>query len=367
MRKIIHIDMDAFYASVEQRDHPSYRGKPVIVGGDPNKRGVVSTCSYEARKYGIHSAMSSKKAYQLCPHGIFVYPRFSAYQEASGQIRDIFSEYTDLVEPLSLDEAFLDVTENKKNIPKACFIAMEIKRKIKEKINLTASAGISYNKFLAKVASDVQKPDGLTVVTPEEASSFLENLPIGRFFGVGKVTEKKMKHYGIYTGKDLKKFSLSQLIRLFGKSGEFYYYIVRGIDNRPVEPVRDRKSIGRETTFTQDIENINEMKKTIKELCEDVAITLKKENQKAKTITLKIKFYDFKQITRSITMDEYIMNLQSIIDGAFFLLQKVETELSPVRLLGVSLSNLEDKENIRYRIVQQTLPFPELTEPYYSF
>ena len=244
LRKIIHIDMDAFYASVEQRDFPEYRGKPVVVGGDPNSRSVVSTASYEARKFGIHSAMPTSKAKRLCPHAIFVFPRFSAYKTVSRQINEIFHEFTDLVEPLSLDEAYLDVTENKKGVASATQIAKEIKKRIFEVTELTASAGVAAIKFIAKIASGMNKPNGLTVITPNEAEKFLEELPIGKFYGIGEATEKKMLSLGIKTGKDLKQFTQSELIRHFGKSGSFYYNIVRGDDFREVEPYRTRKSIG---------------------------------------------------------------------------------------------------------------------------
>ena len=252
-RKIIHIDMDAFFAAVEQRDNPELRGKPVIVGGDPGGRGVVATCSYEARRFGIHSAMSCARAYRLCPQARFVPPRFEAYRTVSLQIREIFHQYTDLVEPLSLDEAFLDVTDNKPAIQSATWVAQEILQKIKQVTGLTASAGVSYNKFLAKIASDMHKPDGLTVVTPEQAKAFIEVLPVRRFHGVGRVTEKRMQTLGILTGADLKKRPQQELDKNFGKAGQYYYQIARGIDLRPVLPNRVRKSIGKETTLSEDI------------------------------------------------------------------------------------------------------------------
>jgi DNA polymerase-4 len=256
-RKIIHIDMDAFYAAIEQRDNPALKGKPVIVGGDPDRRGVVSTCSYEARKFGVRSAMPSRTAMRLCPDAVLLYPRFEAYSKASKQVMSIFAEYTDLIEPLSLDEAFLDVTENKKNIPSATVIAMEIKRKIFEITGLTASAGVSYNKFLAKTASEINKPDGIAVIIPSEAEVFLEKLPIGKFFGIGKVSEKKMISLGITSGLELKATPLDKLVKHFGKNGRFYYDIVRGIDWRPVEPLRERKSYGREITLDEDILDVD--------------------------------------------------------------------------------------------------------------
>jgi len=242
--------MDAYYASVEQRDRPEFKGKPVIVGGDPKSRGVVAACSYEARKFGIHSAMASSTAYRLCPDAVFIRPRFDMYRAVSTQIREIFYEYTDLVEPLSLDEAFLDVTENYKGMPSATIIAKEIKREIYRRTGgLTASAGISFNKFLAKVASDINKPDGITVITPEMADEFIDRLPIRKFFGVGKVTEEKMLNLGIKTGADLKQYRKEQLIQLFGKSGNYFYDIAHGLDDRPVQPNRIRKSMGKETSY----------------------------------------------------------------------------------------------------------------------
>jgi DNA polymerase-4 len=256
-RKIIHIDMDAFYASVEQRDNPELRGKPLVVGGLPEGRGgVVATASYEARKFGIRSAMSSKRALQLCPHAVFVRPRFAAYKEASQHIREIFSRYTDLIEPLSLDEAYLDVTHDKLNIGSAIDIAKEIKQAIKDELNLTASAGVSVNKFVAKIASDMKKPDGLTFIGPSSIESFIETLPVEKFYGVGKVTAQKMKKLGLFTGADLKQLSLEQITGHFGKAGAFYYNIVRGIDEREVQPHRETKSMGAEDTFAYDLTTV---------------------------------------------------------------------------------------------------------------
>lgn len=271
-RKIIHIDMDAFYASVEQRDNPQLRGKPIVVGGNPDSRGVVATCSYEARRFGIHSAMSCARAYRLCPQVVFVRPRFDAYQKVSQQIREIFFRYTDLVEPLSLDEAYLDVTTNKPGIQSATWVAQNICNEIRQKTSLTASAGVSYNKFLAKIASDVKKPNGLTVVTPEEAESFIAQLLIRRFHGVGRVTEKKMQKLGILTGADLRQHSLAELNKNFGKAGQYYFNIARGIDLRPVMPNRIRKSIGKETTLSEDITDIAQMLTIIGKAGEPVAI-----------------------------------------------------------------------------------------------
>jgi DNA polymerase-4 len=305
VRKIIHIDMDAFYASVEQRDRPEIEGKPVIVGGDPNSRGVVAACSYEAREFGIHSAMPSATAYKLCPEAVFIRPRFDAYRAVSSEIREIFYEYTDLVEPLSLDEAFLDVTENFKGMPSATLIAREIRKKIYEKTGkLTASAGVSFNKFLAKVASDINKPDGITVITPEMADEFIDKLPIRNFFGVGKVTEEKMLNLGIKTGADLKKYKKEQLIQIFGKSGGYFYDIAHGMDDRPVEPNRIRKSIGKETTFSEDIDDTDQMIEILDDIAVKLENSLIKREAKGRTITLKVKYFDFQSITRSITIDE---------------------------------------------------------------
>ncbi|HLP05808.1 MAG TPA: DNA polymerase IV, partial [Paludibacter sp.] len=256
MRKIIHIDMDAFFASIEQRDNPDYRGKPLAVG-HAGTRGVVAAASYEARKYGVRSAMASKTALRKCPQLIFVMPRFDVYKSVSSQVLEIFREYTDLVEPLSLDEAFLDVTENHKNMPSATHIALEIKQKIFEKLSLTASAGVSFNKFLAKIASDFNKPNGIYVVTPETAAQFVEKLEIEKFYGVGKVTAKRMHQLGINTGADLKQWSIEGLVANFGKAGHFYYQNARGIDHRPVEPQHIRKSVGAETTFGHDTDNLD--------------------------------------------------------------------------------------------------------------
>lgn len=341
IRKIIHVDMDAFYASVEQRDRPELRGKAIIVGGSPNSRGVVTTASYEARKYGVHSAMPCSQAARLCPHGIFVKPRFDAYKEASGIIREIFFEYTDLVEPLSLDEAYLDVTENSKGIPSATLIASEIKKRIKEETGLTASAGISYNKFLAKTASDIQKPDGLTLITPEEAEAFLEELDIAKFYGVGKATVKKFHAVGIKSGKDLRKWSEIELVKLFGKSGRYYYNIIRGHDPRPVKPNHIRKSYGKERTFSSDIEDPVEIYRFLEELSGRVAEGMKKNQVSGKTITLKIRYDDFETITRSTSLPYYTNEESEIINISRRLLENTEIGYRKVRLVGISLSNLD--------------------------
>lgn len=351
IRKIIHIDMDAFYASVEQRDNPSLRGKPVVVGGHPNSRGVVATCSYEARKYGIHSAMPSKMAYKRCPYAIFVRPRFDVYKQVSNQIRQIFYRYTDLVEPLSLDEAFLDVTNPKIPIKYATTIAKFIKRDILLETGLNSSAGVSYNKFLAKLASDYKKPNGFTVITPENAQDFLDTLPIDKFWGIGKVTSKTLKNIGIKNGYDLRKLSLYDLEKIFKSKGYTYYNFARGIDYRPVEPYRERKSIGSETTLDhnyrldeEDIVNI------LDELCLEVSDRAKYINKLGKTITLKIKFENFTQITRSISLQYGVNSHEDIRMNIYNLLKNIEDNNLQVRLLGVTLSNLVDKDEIYHPI-----------------
>ena len=336
-RKIIHIDMDAFFASVEQRDNPALLGKPIAVGGS-KQRGVVAAASYEARKFGVRSAMPSVTAARKCPDLIFLKPRFDAYKEVSEQIREIFSRYTDLIEPLSLDEAYLDVTENKIGLPSATLIAQSIKKEIKDELNLTASAGISYNKFLAKIASDYQKPDGLFVITPAKALAFIDKLPIDKFFGVGKVTAEKMRSYGIFFGKDLKRFSFDQLGQWFGKSGKYFYGIARGEDLRPVNPNRERKSLGVERTFETDITNPKELLKIIDHLAELALERCTKSRKFGKTLTLKIKFNDFTQITRSHTEAEFHTTLNEIKTNAKNLLA-TEENLKPIRLMGITLSN----------------------------
>ncbi|MCX2483613.1 DNA polymerase IV [Pedobacter sp. MR2016-24] len=338
-RKIIHIDMDAFYAAVEQRDFPEYKGKPLVVGGSPDGRGVVATASYEARVFGIHSAMSARRAIQLCPHALFVRPRFDAYKSVSVHIREIFSRYTDLIEPLSLDEAYLDVTEDKLNIGSALEIAKQIKDAIKTELDLTASAGVSSNKFVAKIASDMNKPDGLTFIGPSKIAAFMEKLPVEKFHGVGKVTADKMKKMGLHNGADLKKLSEQELIRKFGKTGKFYFNIVRGIDYRAVQPHRLTKSLGAEDTFSQDLESTEEMFTELELLAEKVAGRLQKNSLKGRTLTLKIKFSDFKQITRNQSLPQPISDYHAIINAAKSLLLKEELVDVGVRLLGISLSN----------------------------
>lgn len=339
-RKIIHIDMDAFYASIEQRDNPDYRNKPIAVGGSPEGRGgVVATASYEARKYGIRSAMSSKKAVQLCPDVIFVRPRFEVYKQVSQQIRKIFCRYTDLIEPLSLDEAFLDVTSDKQNIGSAIEIAKQIKQAIRDELHLTASAGISINKFVAKIASDINKPDGMTFIGPSRIEKFMESLPVEKFFGVGKVTAEKMKRMGLHTGADLKKLTEPDLFRHFGKSGKFYYRIVRGIDERAVQPHRESKSVGAEDTFQHDLKNPEDMYDELRKISAIVHERLRKHNLKGRTITLKIKYHNFKIITRSVSLADQIDDFETIHTTAKKLLDGTDLVEKRIRLLGISISN----------------------------
>ena len=342
-RKIIHIDMDAFYASIEQRDKPSLKGKPVIVGGNPQSRGVVATCSYEAREYGIHSAMPCKTAYKRCPYAIFVRPRFEVYKQVSYEIREIFYKYTDLVEPLSLDEAFLDVTENKLNIKYATDVAKMIKKEIYEKTGLTASAGVSYNKFLAKLASDYNKPNGLTVIREDNAQSFLDNLPIRKFFGIGKVTQKTLKGLGVENGYDLRQMEINELEFIFKNRGYLFYQLARGIDNREVEPHRERKSIGAETTLTENLDLEDEkLINILDELCEEVANRAKYLKKMGRTVTLKIKYGDFRQITRSASLTNPIYTHEDIRTNIFNLFKNIEHNHKGIRLIGVTLFNLID-------------------------
>lgn len=355
-RKIIHIDMDAFYASVEQRDHPELRGKPVIVGGDIRKRGVVSTCSYEARRYGVHSAMPGKTAHRLCPNGIFVPVDMPKYKAVSKQVQDIFHEFTDLVEPMSLDEAYLDVTTNKINCPSATIIARMIRHEIFKRTHLTASAGVSYNKFIAKIASDIQKPNGLTVITPDQAEAFLDELPVGKFFGIGKVTAESLNRLGIKYGRDLKRFTLEELVARYGKSGRWYYNIVRGIDNSPVNPDWQRKSLGRETTFEEDISGISEIRHIIHELSEDVSRQLRRNGLEGRTITLKVRYDDFQTVTRSQSFSRLVNRTEIIFDTAMDLLSRTEAGKRKVRLLGVTVSNFPSPEELAGPI-QLEFPF----------
>ncbi|WP_066222568.1 DNA polymerase IV [Formosa haliotis] len=346
LRKIIHVDMDAFYASVEQMDFPELKGKAIAVGGS-EVRGVVSAASYEARKFGVKSAMSGIQAKRNCPELIFVKPRFDRYKAISKQIRKIFFEYTDLVEPLSLDEAYLDVTVNKKGNPSASLIAQEIRARILEDVGLTASAGISINKFIAKVASDYNKPNGQKTVNPEDVLEFLEDLDIRKFYGVGKVTAEKMYQLGIYTGKDLKLKSISYLEDHFGKSGRYYYHVVRGIHHSEVKPNRIRKSLAAERTFSENLSSEIFMLEKLEHIAQEVSRRLQKSKVAGKTITLKIKYSDFTLQTRSKTLNYFISDGALIMDTVKTLLIQEELTNS-VRLLGISISNLNtEKQSVK--------------------
>jgi len=339
-RKIIHVDMDAFYASVEQLDDPSLRGKPIAVGGGEN-RGVVAAASYEARKFGVRSAISGYLAKKRCPELIFVRPRFERYREVSQKIRSIFHEFTDLVEPLSLDEAYLDVTHNKKGSPSASLIAQEIRHRIFTETGLTASAGISINKFIAKVASDYNKPNGQKTVNPDEVLTFLEELPIGKFYGVGKVTTDKMYQLGIFTGADLKSKPVEYLAEHFGKAGTYYYYVVRGIHNSEVKPNRIAKSVGTEHTFDENLVSEVFMLEKLEDIAKELHKRLQKKNTAGKTVTLKLKFSDFTVQTRSKTLPYFISDVSLILDTVKELLFQ-ERPKDSVRLLGISLGNLNN-------------------------
>jgi DNA polymerase-4 len=339
-RKIIHVDMDAFYASVEQLDNPELRGKAIAVGGG-EERGVVAAASYEARKFGVRSAMASALAKRKCPDLIFVKPRFERYKEVSSQIRKIFRSYTALVEPLSLDEAFLDVTDNMSNHSSASEIAEEIRERIYVETGLTASAGISINKFLAKMASDINKPNGQKTIKPHEVETFLERLPIDKFFGIGKSTTEKMHSWGIFNGGNLKDHSLAFLTKNFGKAGQHYYNIVRGIQTSPVKPDRVRKSVGAERTFTENVVNTEMAVKELERISEIVKERMIAVGKKGRTITIKVKFSDFTQISRSKSLEEATHD-QTIIFNVAQELWMQEVFKKSVRLLGISVSNLED-------------------------
>ncbi len=341
-RKIIHIDMDAFYASVEQLDNPELKGKPVAVGGN-ELRGVVAAASYEARKFGVKSAMSSALAKRKCPELIFVKPNFTRYKEVSKQIRSIFLHYTDLVEPLSLDEAFLDVTANIHHHHSATEIATEIRNKILETTGLNASAGISINKFMAKIASDINKPNGQKTIKPNEVIPFLETLPIQKFFGVGKVTAEKMQKWGIYNGLQLKQHSIEFLTQQFGKSGAHFYHIVRGIQFSEVKPNRIRKSVGTENTYYEDKEDREEIIAALDLIAQETERRLKSIPTRGRTITVKLKFNDFTVQTRSKTLPDYFQAKSDFFETVIELIDQSEIPL-PLRLLGISISNLETKE-----------------------
>lgn len=303
---------------------------------------MVAAASYEARKFGIHSAMSSRKALQLCPEVLFVFPRFEVYKSVSGSIRGIFRRYTDIIEPLSLDEAYLDVTVDKQGIGSAIEIAEQIRQAIKDELQLTASAGVSINKFVAKIASDLNKPDGLAFIGPSKVEGFMEKLPVEKFFGVGKVTAGKMKQLGLHTGADLKKLTEYEMVRHFGKTGKFYFKIVRGIDDREVQPHRETKSLSVEDTFSRDLDNFGDLCLELQRLAEKVAVRLEKYNLKGRTLTVKLKFSDFRLITRSRSLPEPLTDTAAIFSIAEQLLAQVDLQGKAVRLLGVSLSNFKN-------------------------
>jgi len=348
-RKIIHIDMDAFFASVEQRDQPELQGKPVIVGGQPNSRGVVAACSYEARQFGIHSAMPCSRAVKLCPQALFVPPRFDAYKAVSKIIQKIFWRYASDVEPLSLDEAYLDVSHSTELEGSATRIAKAIKKDIETETQLIASAGVSYNKFLAKVASDIDKPDGLYVIRPEQSEAFIAALPIGDFYGVGPATETKMKRLGIKTGVDLRTKTRFELAKHFGKSADYFYQIARGIDNRPVRSTRIRKSLGKETTFKEDVYDKTVLFEQLVTLAERVFQQLDTQQFVAKTVTLKIKYANFKSITRSYSDTKGFIQLSHMPAIVTELLSRTDAGQQGIRLVGITTSNLLTASSIEQK------------------
>ena len=335
--------MDAFFASVEQRDNPDLRGKPIVVGGS-GRRGVVAAASYEARKYGVHSAMPGAKAIRLCPELIFVPHRFDAYKEASRIIRNIFKEVTPHVEPLSLDEAYLDVSHHDLTWDGAISIALDVKKRILHQTQLTSTAGISYNKFLAKIASGLDKPDGLTLIHPDQAESFLEELPIEEFFGVGKVTAARLKDHGIHKGADLKAFSEVQLATRYGKMGRYLFKVVRGEDDRQVKAHRERKSLSVERTFTNDIDTKEELDKSLKKICEELSNRLTKSNIEGSTIVLKVRFRDFTTLTRQTKLEQFSTASDFLMEKAYYLLSQLGN-LDPIRLLGLGITDLKKEES----------------------
>lgn len=353
-RAILHIDLDAFYASIEQRDHPELRGKPVIVGGSPEGRGVVATCSYEARVFGVRSAMPARTARRLCPKAIFLAPRFEVYRSTSAQIMAIFQSITPLVEPLSLDEAFLDITACAGNFQEALELARGIKQRIKEETALTASAGISFNKLLAKLGSDAHKPDGLTLILPEQALAFLDALPIERFFGVGRVTASLLREQGVLHGAHLRQIGAARLRELLGSRGHVLFQYAHAEDNRPVEAVRQRKSIGKEITFEQDLTDRAQMETILTTLARQVERRLVELGLSGRTLSLKVRWSDFQLITRSISRTQGFQSAQQMLPELRILLDHLSGEKRAIRLLGVSLSNLISAQNVRQEIVIMT-------------
>ena len=360
VRKIIHVDMDAFFAAVEQRDNPALRGRPVVVGGDPRGRGVVAACSYEARAFGVRSAMACARALRLCPEAVFVRPDRKKYQRVSAQIMAIFFRYTSLVEPLSLDEAFLDVTRNHPAIPSATWIAEAIRKEIRAQTGLTASAGVSCNKFLAKVASDMEKPDGLTVIRPDQALAFIHRLPVGRFYGVGPVTEQRMHALGIRTGADLYRYSRRELVAVFGKAGEFFFDIARGIDRRPVRPHRERRSIGAETTLARDTDDLQQMISILSGLANRVGAVLERRRIGGRTLTLKVRYHDFTTVTRSRTPGILFLDAADIMAQVPGLLAATCAGRRAVRLLGITVGNLAriPAEGVYRQLALPFVPLP---------
>ncbi|TYT73665.1 DNA polymerase IV [Desulfobotulus mexicanus] len=356
LSKIIHVDMDAFYAAIEQRDNPELKGRPVIVGGNPKGRGVVATCSYEARKFGIHSAMSSAQALRKCPHAIFIHPRKEVYAAVSIQIFSICQKFSSCIEPLSLDEAFLDVSEDILNLGSATRTAERLLEEIHKHTGLTASAGVSFNKFLAKVASEIHKPAGITVIRPEEAPAFLESLPVRKFFGVGKTTEKKMHKHGLFTGADIKAMGEEKLKALFGKAGKDFYTFAMGRDERPVMAQRIRKSMGREVTLESDIRDTDTMLAILKTLARDVEACLLRKKYAGHTLTLKVKYDNFCSITRSATFVRPLWRAEDIMENIPELLARTEAGKKAVRLLGLSISQFPETETEQTK-GQMLLPF----------
>ena len=352
-RKIIHVDMDAFFASVEQRDHPALRGKPIAVG-HAGARGVVATASYEARKFGVHSAMPSSKARELCPQLIFVHSRMRHYQAVSRQVRAIFERYTDIIEPVSIDEAFLDVTENKIGAATGLEIAQKIKKDIREELGLVASAGVSYNKFLAKIASDYRKPDGLCVIHPSQALEFIDKLPIEAFWGIGPATAKRLHALGIDSAPKLREMSLARLTELFGKAGLTYYNFVRGIDDRDVVTHRERKSVGCEETFGRDIRG-QAIREALKEVIEELVRRVTRRQFKGKRLTLKVRFPDFTTVTRSTSGTQYLDNANTISELAHRLMDNVTLPSTGIRLLGLTVSKTDQEVKDEYLVQQMRL------------
>ena len=345
-RKIIHIDMDAFFASIEQRQDPELKGKPVVVGGTPDSRGVVAAASYEARRYGIRSAISCAQAARLCPDAIFIKPRIAYYKEVSNEIMDIFHQFTDLVEPLSLDEAFLDVSSNKLGIRSATETAIEIRQRIFQHTQLTASAGVAPNKFLAKIASDMNKPNGLTVISPDKVEGLLLNLPVRKVPGIGRVTEQKMANLGIHTTADLQRYSQVALQQLFGKTGTWYYQLSHGVDDRPVNPDRIRKSVSVEDTFAEDSCDLAWMGEKLAQLAENLSKRLDRLQTRGRTVTLKVTYSDFEKCTRSKTLAIAACDPSTLTETSQALLSSTEAGCKPIRLLGIGVSNLECEQQV---------------------